>query len=199
MVDRFPVVLRGYDKEKVDAAFEVAQDSVNEAHRTLANMREQIAADDDRILQLQAQLQEERNKKSQGNTFASLGANAQQMLASAEQTSSELLERAKQDASSTRMTAQAQAETLINNAKLDAQHIVMMPMPRLLPSCRMPTIRLNQSPLPPTRMPPSCALRPPRTSPSSVRPLNLSSATPVRNTIRSLPPNALRKSAKSPR
>lgn len=82
MVDRFPVVLRGYDKEKVDAAFEVAQDSVNEAHRTLANMREQIAADDDRILQLQAQLQEERNKKSQGNTFASLGANAQQMLAS---------------------------------------------------------------------------------------------------------------------
>ena len=73
MVDRFPVVLRGYDKEKVDAAFEVAQDSVNEAHRTLANMREQIAADDDRILQLQAQLQEERNKKSQGNTFASLG------------------------------------------------------------------------------------------------------------------------------
>ena len=76
MVDRFPVVLRGYDKEKVDAAFEVAQDSVNEAHRTLANMREQIAADDDRILQLQAQLQEERNKKSQGNTFASLGATA---------------------------------------------------------------------------------------------------------------------------
>ena len=38
MVDGFPVVLRGYDKEKVDAAFEVAQDSVNEAHRTLANM-----------------------------------------------------------------------------------------------------------------------------------------------------------------
>ena len=43
MVDRFPVVLRGYDKEKVDAAFEVAQDSVNEAHRTLANMRERQA------------------------------------------------------------------------------------------------------------------------------------------------------------
>ena len=46
------------------------------------------------------------------------------MLASAEQTSTELLERAKQDASSIRTTAQAQAETLINNAKLDAQHIV---------------------------------------------------------------------------
>ncbi|WP_256755534.1 DivIVA domain-containing protein, partial [Bifidobacterium breve] len=124
MVDRFPVVLRGYDKEKVDAAFDATQESIKRAQQTLASMREQIAADDDRILQLQAQLQEEKNKKPEGNSFASLGANAQQMLASAEQTSTELLERAKQDASSIRTTAQAQAETLINNAKLDAQHIV---------------------------------------------------------------------------
>ena len=87
MVDRFPVVLRGYDKEKVDAAFDATQESMKRAQQTLASMREQIAADDDRILQLQAQLQEEKNKKPEGNSFASLGANAQQMLASAEQTS----------------------------------------------------------------------------------------------------------------
>ena len=86
MVDRFPVVLRGYDKEKVDAAFDATQESMKRAQQTLASMREQIAADDDRILQLQAQLQEEKNKKPEGNSFASLGANAQQMLASAEQT-----------------------------------------------------------------------------------------------------------------
>ena len=62
MVDRFPVVLRGYDKEKVDAAFDATQESMKRAQQTLASMREQIAADDDRILQLQAQLQEEKNK-----------------------------------------------------------------------------------------------------------------------------------------
>ena len=54
MVDRFPVVLRGYDKEKVDAAFDATQESMKRAQQTLASMREQIAADDDRILQLQA-------------------------------------------------------------------------------------------------------------------------------------------------
>ena len=63
MVDRFPVVLRGYDKEKVDAAFDATQESMKRAQQTLASMREQIAADDDRILQLQAQLQEEKNKR----------------------------------------------------------------------------------------------------------------------------------------
>lgn len=199
MVDRFPVVLRGYDKEKVDAAFEVAQDSVNEAHRTLANMREQIAADDDRILQLQAQLQEERNKKSQGNTFASLGANAQQMLASAEQTSSELLERAKQDASSTRTTAQAQAETLINNAKLDAQHIVDDANAKAASILQDANNQAESITTAANEDAAQLRAETARTSPSSVRPLNLSSATPVRNTIRSLPPNALRKSAKSPR
>lgn len=73
MVDRFPVVLRGYDKEKVDAAFDATQESMKRAQQTLASMREQIAADDDRILQLQAQLQEEKNKKPEGNSFASLG------------------------------------------------------------------------------------------------------------------------------
>ena len=50
MVDRFPVVLRGYDKEKVDAAFDATQESMKRAQQTLASMREQIAADDDRIL-----------------------------------------------------------------------------------------------------------------------------------------------------
>ena len=77
MGDQFPVVLRGYDKEKVNSAFADAQESVRQAQRTLADMREQIAASDDRILQLQAQLQEEKNRKVEGNSFASLGANAQ--------------------------------------------------------------------------------------------------------------------------
>ena len=117
MVEQFPIVLRGYDKDRVDEAFASAQETVN-------RLREQVKADDQTILELQAQLQEEKNKKAAPKSFASLGANAQQMLASAEQTSTELLERAKQDASSIRTTAQAQAETLINNAKLDAQHIV---------------------------------------------------------------------------
>lgn len=62
-------------------------------------LREQVKADDQTILELQAQLQEEKNKKAAPKSFASLGANAQQMLASAEQTSAELLERAKKDAS----------------------------------------------------------------------------------------------------
>ena len=123
-MDQFPIVLRGYDKDKVDEAFAAAQERVRQAQRTLAGMREQIAAGDDRILQLQAQLEEEKKRKPANSSFASLGANAQQMLASAEQTSSELLERAKADASTTRKAAQAQAQTLINNAKLDAQHII---------------------------------------------------------------------------
>ena len=118
MADQFPIVIRGYDKEQVDRAFASAQ-------QTLAALRAQIKQDGDRLLQLQAKLQEERNRQSSKNhTFASLGANAQQMLASAEQTSTELLERAKQDAASTRASAKAQAETLINNAKLDAQHLL---------------------------------------------------------------------------
>ena len=119
MVDRFPIVFHGYDKEKVDEAINASQESLN-------RLREQVKSSDDTILQLQAQLQEEKNnvkKASKGNSFASLGANAQQMLASAEQTSQELLNRAKQDAASTRASAQAQAETLLNNAKLDAKHI----------------------------------------------------------------------------
>ena len=83
---QFPVVLRGYDKDKVDAAFASAQ-------KTLADMREQIASNDDMILQLQAQLEQEKARQSKsGSSFSSLGANAQQMLSSAEQTSAELLE-----------------------------------------------------------------------------------------------------------
>lgn len=118
MVERFPVVLRGYDKERVDEAMLAAQ-------TTIDRLREQVKAGDDNVLQLQAQLQEEKNRKaSTDNTFASLGANAQQMLASAEQTSTELLERAKKDAASARVEAQSQSQTLINNAKLDAQHLV---------------------------------------------------------------------------
>ena len=46
------------------------------------------------------------------------------MLASAEQTSAELLERAKKDASAARATVQLQAETLLNNAKIDARRIM---------------------------------------------------------------------------
>ena len=96
MVDRFPVVLRGYDKERVDEAMLAAQNSID-------RLREQVKAGDDTVLQLQAQLQEEKNRKANtDNSFASLGANAQQMLASAEQTSTELLERAKKDAASAR-------------------------------------------------------------------------------------------------
>lgn len=95
MVEQFPIVLRGYDKEKVDEAFALAQETVD-------RLRDQVKADDQTILELQAQLQEEKNKKANPNSFASLGANAQQMLASAEQTSAELLDRAKKDASAAR-------------------------------------------------------------------------------------------------
>ena len=106
MVDQFPIVLRGYDKDRVDEAFAAAQETVN-------RLREQVQADDQTILQLQAQLQEEKNRKANPNSFASLGANAQQMLSSAEQTSAELLERAKKDAAAARATVQLQAETLL--------------------------------------------------------------------------------------
>ena len=85
MVDRFPVVLRGYDKDKVDEAFISAQE-------TLTRLREQVRSSDEAILQLQAKLQEEKTnarKAGKGSTFASLGANAQQLLASAEQTSAD--------------------------------------------------------------------------------------------------------------
>ena len=117
MVEQFPIVLRGYDKERVDEAFASTQETVD-------RLREQVKADDQTILELQAQLQEEKNKKANPNSFASLGANAQQMLASAEQTSAELLDRAKKDASAARATVQLQAETLLNNAKLDAKRIL---------------------------------------------------------------------------
>ena len=198
MVDRFPVVLRGYDKEKVDAAFDATQESMKRAQQTLASMREQIAADDDRILQLQAQLQEEKNKKPEGNSFASLGANAQQMLASAEQTSTELLERAKQDASSIRTTAQAQAETLINNAKLDAQHIVDDANAKAASILTNANNQAESVTTSPTRTPHNCAPKPPRPSPNSVRPSSLSSATRAKSTPRRWLPNAPLKSAKSP-
>ena len=108
MVEQFPIVLRGYDKERVDEAFALAQETVD-------RLRDQVKADDQTILELQAQLQEEKNKKANPNSFASLGANAQQMLASAEQTSAELLDRAKKDASAARATVQLQAETLLKS------------------------------------------------------------------------------------
>ena len=117
MVEQFPIVLRGYDKDRVDEAFASAQETVN-------RLREQVKADDQTILELQAQLQEEKNKKSSPKSFASLGANAQQMLASAEQTSAELLERAKKDATAARATVQLQAETLLNNAKIDSKRMM---------------------------------------------------------------------------
>ena len=55
MVEQFPIVLRGYDKDRVDEAFASAQETVN-------RLREQVKADDQTILELQAQLQEEKNK-----------------------------------------------------------------------------------------------------------------------------------------
>ena len=63
MVDQFPIVLRGYDKDRVDEAFAAAQETVN-------RLREQVQADDQTILQLQAQLQEEKNRKANTNSFA---------------------------------------------------------------------------------------------------------------------------------
>ena len=105
MVEQFPIVLRGYDKERVDEAFASAQETVD-------RLREQVKADDQTILELQAQLQEEKNKKANPNSFASLGANAQQMLASAEQTSAELLDRAKKDASAAQSDRDSRLEPL---------------------------------------------------------------------------------------
>ena len=55
MVEQFPIVLRGYDKERVDEAFALAQETVD-------RLRDQVKADDQTILELQAQLQEEKNK-----------------------------------------------------------------------------------------------------------------------------------------
>ncbi|MDK6228571.1 hypothetical protein, partial [Klebsiella variicola] len=64
MADNFPIVLRGYDKERVDDAFMRAQENT-------ARLREQIKIYDARILELDAQLQEEREKNSgqQQNSF----------------------------------------------------------------------------------------------------------------------------------
>ena len=119
MAEQFSVVLRGYDKEQVDAAFA-------ESRENLARLREQIRSYDDRVLQLEAELQEERQRKApqSKDSFASLGANAQQLLASAEQTSTELLNRAKQDAATTLESASKQAETTKNNAGIEADRIV---------------------------------------------------------------------------
>mgnify|MGYP000659395219 FL=1 len=117
MVEQFPIVLRGYDKDRVDEAFASAQETVN-------RLREQVKADDQTILELQAQLQEEKEQEGRSEVLRVTGANAQQMLASAEQTSAELLERAKKDASAARATVQLQAETLLNNAKIDAKRIM---------------------------------------------------------------------------
>lgn len=119
MSDRFLTELRGYNKEQVDQ-------KLFELQQTLDGFRTRAVSDEQTILQLREQLEQEKSKAAQaskGNSFASLGANAQQMLASAEQTSAELVNRAKQDAASTRAAAERQAQTMINNAKLDAQHI----------------------------------------------------------------------------
>ena len=73
--DQFPVVLRGYDKERVDQTLAASRSN-------LARLRQQIKADDDRILKLEAELQEAKSRKVEQprNSFASLGANAQQLL-----------------------------------------------------------------------------------------------------------------------
>lgn len=44
MVEQFPIVLRGYDKDRVDEAFASAQETVN-------RLREQVKADDQTISQ----------------------------------------------------------------------------------------------------------------------------------------------------
>lgn len=51
--DRFPTALRGYDKDKVNEAF-------SNYERTISRLREQVRSSDESILQLQAQLQEEK-------------------------------------------------------------------------------------------------------------------------------------------
>ena len=90
MADQFPIVIRGYDKEQVDRAFASAQ-------QTLAALRAQIKQDGDRLLQLQAKLQEERNRQSSKNhTFASLGANDQHRAAGACQAGCRLDSRVRQ-------------------------------------------------------------------------------------------------------
>ena len=66
MVEQFPIVLRGYDKDRVDEAFASAQETVN-------RLREQVKADDQTILELQAQLQEEKNKKAAPKSFRVTG------------------------------------------------------------------------------------------------------------------------------
>lgn len=66
--DLFPTALRGYDKDKVNEAFANYE-------RTISRLREQVRSSDESILQLQAQLQEEKNnvkRAKSGNTFASL-------------------------------------------------------------------------------------------------------------------------------
>lgn len=66
MVEQFPIVLRGYDKDRVDEAFASAQETVN-------RLREQVKADDQTILELQAQLQEEKNKKGRSEVLRVTG------------------------------------------------------------------------------------------------------------------------------
>lgn len=127
MAETFPVVLRGYDKEKVER-------SIAEYEESGRLMREQIKAYDGRILKLEAELEKAKAAQSAApskDSFASLGANAQQLLASAEQTSTELLARAKQDAQTIKTSAHEQSETLINNAKLRPPALWTMPKGKL--------------------------------------------------------------------
>ena len=112
----FPIVLRGYDRERVD-------EEMKRSEQAMTRLREQIKVYDNKILELEVQLRNEKDRKVESgkSSFANLGANAQKMLASAEQTSRELLDRAKQDAAARKRNAAAQAESLINKSKLDAQ------------------------------------------------------------------------------
>ena len=74
MAERFPIVLRGYDKDSVDEALRSTQ-------QTIVRLRQQGEASDKTILQLQAKLQEERSKAAeQGTRYASLFANAHTKL-----------------------------------------------------------------------------------------------------------------------
>lgn len=100
----FPIVLRGYDRERVD-------EEMKRSEQAMTRLREQIKVYDNKILELEVQLRNEKDRKVESgkSSFANLGANAQKMLASAEQTSRELLDRAKQDAAARKRNAAAQA------------------------------------------------------------------------------------------
>lgn len=136
----FSIALRGYDRGEVEAAFAEAQDKVNRSHEIVkqaqlafTSMREQLKKSNDRVAELQRELEEARaavSAAANANTNVAAAPEAteqfadaelQRMLASAEQQRKEMLDHAERDALAIRTTARAEAETLLNNAKRDAE------------------------------------------------------------------------------